>query len=1211
MKWFGLVVVNTLYSLVDVMIIYTRLLLVLLILVRSFMPFPHDCKPCGPNYILDFNACSGIKFKNISSFPLQNRVIISDKPHFYLEGDVNGTDIMCTNNSGLVLINVIVVTIVNVRFYHCEISHNPDQGNTFVGALVLVECSSVNITNSLVKGSNGTGLILLNCFGNISIHESEFNSNGHSTGGGGLYIEQFSVDHSNKNASSFPSTITVTNTSFTNNRATSCSFPVDSEQRFGGGITISLHDTLQHISISLIDCHFLKNSAILGGGIEVLMANSQDSFIFMDNLYFNGNIAEKGGGGLYIDVSNIHTSNYSIIVSNSTFDGNNATYGGGGALTFPVGQIEFIDCIWQNNLAHYGSALDIFPAKSETINTNVPILYCKGDSTFMNNTNWNIAINETIYRKGFGVIMVTGFKFAFSGVVKFERNSGSCIYAIGSQLFFQENSNSTFVNNLAEDGAGIALIGLSVILADDKTNFVFCNNSVERFGAGIFYHSVDKHRYVGSDRFFFHALKQNSDISFHFLGNTAPKNPRHLLREVHEQAVYSSASSLGGDNCRSTGTKCLLKEASVTVRNTSNGNCEVKNSTVNKEVRVAENKTRFDISSVEYFIPGLQKRLCVAACLMRFRTSSAGEGITIPSAYEFIDKALILNGIPGSKAELALHGQNYRDIHIKFEARLLRCPPLYKLSESQECRCYRNDEVYFATSFKCTTSKVDSYSSIKMGYWLGYDNSSDIIGSKILMAYCPTGYCRIAKDSMISLPFTYNQTEDELDRAVCDNRRGHLCGECMPGTAVYFHSRSFKCKSTKNCRWGPLLFIIAEILPVTLIFLVLILLNITLTSGGTAGLIFFAQMYESINIRLRGFSGYYFSYNFISFHHLIYQLFNFDFLELDYISFCLGKNITTLDVLVLKYLVSVYAMVLIFSTVLLIRFCGRFKCCKFNIGKVSFVKVISTFIVIVYSKCSSVSFNILWYQGLYHERMRLHAVVTLQGNLKYFGEDHLPYAVLAMLVIFVFTLPLPLIFLAYPLSNRVLSSLNIADSLLVKLLSKRLPLHKLLPLFDSFQGTFKEKYRFFSGLYFLYRITILICVFASLNNLKYLLILMQLVTMLLIHTLAWPYKNKVHNIINALLFANLAFISSLKLLMLSIVDLGSPFLIKVVNVSEIILVNLPIVVIVVYLLYNGSRKICRSYKKHRSNAEEIDSVFLSDNIRGESLDTYYRMKEIH
>ena len=585
--------------------------------------------------------------------------------------------------------------------------------------------------------------------------------------------------------------------------------------------------------------------------------------------------------------------------------------------------------------------------------------------------------------------------------------------------------------------------------------------------------------------------------------------------------------------------------------------------------------------------------------------------VKVPDIYEYISNKLKVNGCPGSEVLLYLHDKDFQGMHYKIRLKLTGCPPLHKLSNDSQCQCYTRSDSYFSSSsYKCDHTTNYSYSSIIRGYWVGYENYTDNLHSRFLMGYCPTGFCNQGSNDSywLTLPFRNGVYQDELDEVICNGRQGILCGKCRNGTTVYIHSRTFKCGNTDKCGIGPLLFLLAEIIPITAIFLVLILLKIKLTTGSLTGFIFFAQMYESVHIELERYIKDGITYNYRAFHHLVYQFFNFDFAELDDLSFCLSENISALNVLALKYAVSIYALMLVLTTIFLIRFCSRFRFAKYNFGTYSITQVISTFIVIVYSKCTYVSFSILWYRQLYHEKTSVLKVVALQGTMEYFGSSHLPYAIAALLFLFFFILPLPLLLLFYPLSNKVVSWLGLDDSYLVRLTSRLVPLFKLLPLFDCFQGTFKDKYRFFSGLYFIFRVSIISSLFAPELSLVYFIVTMQLIVMLTFHTLAWPYKCKIHNIIDALLFANLAIISGLKLLMVFRTS-SSSYEIRYVHIMEIILVNIPIFVVIVYLLGKGFvkfNKFCRN-KKFKLGEYPLDT-FLSDDIREEkSDDDYYLM----
>uniref|UniRef100_A0A1X7SJR3 Uncharacterized protein n=1 Tax=Amphimedon queenslandica TaxID=400682 RepID=A0A1X7SJR3_AMPQE len=86
--------------------------------------------------------------------------------------------------------------------------------------------------------------------------------------------------------------------------------------------------------------------------------------------------------------------------------------------------------------------------------------------------------------------------------------------------------------------------------------------------------------------------------------------------------------------------------------------------------------------------------------------------------------------------------------------------------------------------------------------------------------------------------------------------------------------------------------------------------------------------------------------------------------------------------------------------------------------------------------------------------------------------------------------------------------------------------YKLKPLLDSFQGPFKDQYRFFAGLYFFYRFIVLsMLVIASSIHHYYFLLALALVVFIVIQAMAQPFQEKSHNICALLVFTNMAFIN--------------------------------------------------------------------------------------
>lgn len=93
-----------------------------------------------------------------------------------------------------------------------------------------------------------------------------------------------------------------------------------------------------------------------------------------------------------------------------------------------------------------------------------------------------------------------------------------------------------------------------------------------------------------------------------------------------------------------------------------------------------------------------------------------------------------------------------------------------------------------------------------------------------------------------------------------------------------------------ECDYGMLFYILSEIVPITTIFLVIIILNIQLTSGALNGFLFFVQFINIMQIEGNG----YVATNalierFSIAYRFIYNIFNLTFFALTSCPFVYGK----------------------------------------------------------------------------------------------------------------------------------------------------------------------------------------------------------------------------------------------------------------------------------------------------------------------------------
>lgn len=85
-------------------------------------------------------------------------------------------------------------------------------------------------------------------------------------------------------------------------------------------------------------------------------------------------------------------------------------------------------------------------------------------------------------------------------------------------------------------------------------------------------------------------------------------------------------------------------------------------------------------------------------------------------------------------------------------------------------------------------------------------------------------------------------------------------------------------------------------------------------------------------------------------------------------------------------------------------------------------------------------------------------------------------------------------------------------------------------MIDSFQGCFKDRYRFFAGLFFFYRFVISLSFAFSTNAVSlYISLEMIVILMLAFHAWAQPYEKRFYNLVDTFMLSNLAIVNGLSL----------------------------------------------------------------------------------
>ena len=227
------------------------------------------------------------------------------------------------------------------------------------------------------------------------------------------------------------------------------------------------------------------------------------------------------------------------------------------------------------------------------------------------------------------------------------------------------------------------------------------------------------------------------------------------------------------------------------------------------------------------------------------------------------------------------------------------------------------------------------------GYWMGTMSKKCLNSTCLVVATCPSGYCRTEKSEYLQLPPTIH----DLEKFICgpQNRTGKLCGKCKHEYGPALNSDAYECVFCNVTRTQiavhAIYYILSVYLPLFLLVLGIIIFNVKLTSGPANAFILYSQVISStfdldadgriqLNLFIEHSDRYLLAYKFP------YGIFNLEFFEQFIPSkyLCLGTSLNALDILLLDYIVAVFPLLVILAIVLFYKLeaCCCKKCARTN-----------------------------------------------------------------------------------------------------------------------------------------------------------------------------------------------------------------------------------------------------------------------------------------
>lgn len=461
-----------------------------------------------------------------------------------------------------------------------------------------------------------------------------------------------------------------------------------------------------------------------------------------------------------------------------------------------------------------------------------------------------------------------------------------------------------------------------------------------------------------------------------------------------------------------------------------------------------------------------------------------------------------------------------------------------------------------------------------------YENNASVIN---------IGPCFVGCLVQPSIPFYYNVSNLEQ---VCRrlHRDGLFCGRCEETFVPPVYSYNMTCVQCNSSSFAAncLQYLAVSLLPLTVFFVVVLVFGIRATSPQLNAFVLVSQILTSPpQPRLIATSNVQ-SPLLWRLLVMLYGIWNLDFFRGLYPPFCIHPDMTVLGVLALDYLVAVYPLVLIAVTYVLVILYDRYNCgilrgiigrlcrCKISSASLasrihkwdirnSLIGAFATFLLLSYVKFLSVSADLLYPVDLYTCTVNMNCTKSSQrlyyydASIEFFGPQHRPYAIAAVLVIVVFNvLPVALLCL-YP----------------CRCFQRLLPCTRLRCLhtfMDAFQGAYRNgtegtlDCRYFAAVYLVLRIAIFVTYSLTSNVYYYSVVEALLIGVVMLIAILRPYKQPVYNTLDITLILVVDLMYFLVVLSY-IMKRRESELYGTLAVPNGILMMVPLVYIVAYVLF--------------------------------------------
>ena len=1004
--------------------------------------------------------------------------------------------IKCTEPSGIAFANSSNITFKSITITNCGASvaqlmlSDKAYGNT---ALVFFRVANITVDRVSVQNGSGLGLLIRSMGSDVTISSSSFTNF--------LGLCQSDLSRSNLvlvyiNPIVCPSESRSYETHITN---TNVSLGMGCGELDGGLVVILSQSSYEtYVVLDSIVAYNTSNKS----NIKFIISRYVPQYTVVINNTMSSHAQTSRGLTMETDYressfsgscQNLTRSSLAVskcLILNSKFTRNghstSTSYGGGIYISHTSDEHSLMVTIESTVISHNQGSVGIGLVLGQ------PDFESQFIAT-LNNVTFNDNYMNLIPQVDFSVVLALFVTILKLVNVRITNNNSAGFIASNTTVLVSNNSQFILHNNSGVDGGGLALYAGSKLLFEECARLTFTNNSATDRGGAIFVEDSTHLFSTLRPSCFFQYNDSISLPSVYFSGNTAHVAGSAVFGGNIDNCYLISQRKINGElfdkifnYTDQNGFSVISSSPSqVCFCHSDTPNCSF--STWNMSAYPGEDVT-FSVVTVGQrngVVPGkifLQSDYKSPVIDSRLHNTDAFKCMNISTKLHYSGYSkFIVNSVMIATSGYMPESLKYLNITV------LDCPVGSNLTDdTQTCQLpYCKGLQELVPNIKCSVGI-----SRQGNYWIGFDNTTQCT---VVVGECSYQYCEKSE---------VNFTLADPDPQCAPNRTGRMCGECKNGLGFSLESNS--CTPCSNSHIALILPLLATCFGLVALLMVL---NLTVSAGTINGLIFYANIVK-VNEHI------FFQHGPIPVLSLFISWLNLDL----GIETCFFNGMTAYVKVWLQFMFPLFIWAIIATIIVLCRYSTWLSN---RIGS-NVVQVLATLILLSYTKLFRVIVLALKWTSLTCIPSGQTKLVWFEdGNLDYFSWKHMLLLVVA---------------LAFLILAVLYTLVLLFDTLIEKYLTKLRFFRKwkarFKPLIDAYNGPYKDRCRFWTGLLLLARLVFVLVACTSNPDATgsiYMQVAINTITIIILSLMVFfrgVYQKKYLDILECWSLLNLALLSA-------------------------------------------------------------------------------------